>query len=179
MIMNIMKEYFKAIQYNRPYRLRIFIILIFVILSFLVTLTPPYFTKKIVDDVLIAGNINLLNMLLLAMAGIFLLGVSVDFLHNYLSTVLLQRLSFDIKVGFYRHLLKLSLRFFTKYRSGEIIYRLFNDTDAIHSAISVTLINIFMNFLILFVVSGILIWMDWKLNWHQKAKCKIYFNKEI
>lgn len=158
-----MKQYLRALKYSYPYRSQIFIILALVLFSFIVTLAPPYFIKRIIDDVLIARNIELLNLFLLAMGGIFVIGLSVDFLQNYLAAVLLQKLDLDIKCGFFKHLLKLSLKFFKKRRTGDLVYRLFNDTDVINSAVSITMINVFMNVVILLVVAGILVYMNWKL----------------
>ena len=50
-------------HYAKPYRLKIFLAVIFMLLSSGLNVIPPYLFKYVVDDVLISRNIFMLNVI--------------------------------------------------------------------------------------------------------------------
>jgi subfamily B ATP-binding cassette protein MsbA len=67
------------------------------ILLSLLALPTPYLMKYIIDDVLIAKNIKLLNLIILLLIAIQLLRLIFSFLTNYLFSVFNQEVIVKIK----------------------------------------------------------------------------------
>src|SRR5436305_8368464 len=72
-------------------------------------------------------NLPLLFWLLSAMSAIPLVAGALEILRPYLSNVLGQRVMQDLREALYTHLQRMSLRFFTETKTGEIQSRLAND----------------------------------------------------
>ena len=84
-----------------------------IILS-LLALPTPYLMKYIIDEVLIAKNIKLLNLIILLLIAIQLLKLIFSFLTNYLFSVFNQEIIVKIKKDLFHWLLRLPLSFFDK-----------------------------------------------------------------
>jgi len=162
--MQNMNIYLRTLGYVKPYRYKLLAIFLLTVVVFSISLIPPLLTKILIDDILIERNANLLNFILLGALVIFAFGLLLDFLQDYLSSVMASRISFDISTHFFRHLQKLSLKFYHFRRSGELLYRLFSDTGVIQAWIGTNLIAIFFNIATILIVGGIMIYMDWRLS---------------
>jgi len=64
----------------------------------------------------------------------------------------------------YEHLQRLSLSFYRKRQTGEIISRVINDVDQLQNALTNTSVNFFTNFLILIGVFGLIFYIHWRLS---------------
>ncbi|RKX92085.1 MAG: ABC transporter ATP-binding protein [Spirochaetes bacterium] len=159
-----MNIYLRVLRYIKPYRYKLFVIFLLTVIVFLITLIPPFLTKVLIDDILIERDASLLNLMLLGVLVIFIFGLLLDFLQDYLSSVMVSRINFDVSTQFFRHLQRLSLKFYHHRRSGELLYKLFSDTRTIQAWISTNLITIFFHIATLLVVGGLMIYMDWRLS---------------
>ncbi len=146
----------------------------------------PYLIHMIFASLLIAG-VAILNLMLLKLAGTLwdLVAVQRDvtrmtqtmtlFLslavlqsmmamgQSYLTTQLSQRIIADFRTHLFRHVQTLSLSFFAKRRTGEILSRLMNDVGVIQKLATETPIDSAKQ--IVTLVGGItfLLVMNWKL----------------
>lgn len=110
------------------------ILLISMILGAL-TLLGPLITQIMVDSIIIAKSNSLLTAVLVAMVAAVVVSSGVGLLNTYLSAVFIQRLSFDIKYGLYRHLSQGMIRAYSKKRVGDLLYILFNDGQVVCSSV--------------------------------------------
>jgi ATP-binding cassette subfamily B protein len=69
------------------------------------------------------------------------LGVACTWLANLIG----QRVMHDLRVGVYTHLQRMSLRFFTKARAGELQSRIANDVGGVDNVVSSTASSIVQN----------------------------------
>jgi ATP-binding cassette, subfamily B, bacterial MsbA len=77
-----------------------------------------------------------------ALPIVFLLIAVFGYLHRYLIEWIGKRVVMDIRNQLYRHLHKLSLDFFDRSRTGELISRITNDVSIIEASISRVSINV-------------------------------------
>jgi ATP-binding cassette subfamily B protein len=83
---------------------------------------------------------------------------------NYLSIAVGQDVMRDYRDRLYTHLQKMSLRFFTDTRTGEIQSRLSNDVSGVQSVVSDTVANLVSNLANVISSLALMIVLDWRLT---------------
>jgi ATP-binding cassette subfamily B protein len=78
-------------------------------------------------------------------------------------TALGTRIARDLRHAVYAHLHNLSLRFFSKRRTGSLITRVTNDTDRLWDFIVFGSVNIVRDVLMILVAGGLMFYFNWKL----------------
>ena len=133
-----------------------------VVLTTLLSLSSAVFIQKIVDNVIVDGNRNLLRLLGVAM--LLILGARI--LIGYFQSILLlksaQRIDAGLLLGYYRHLMRLPQSFFDTMRVGEITARM-RDAVAVREFLNGTIINLIINPLILIVALSAMFAYSWRL----------------
>ncbi len=153
----------RVLGYFRPYRARSLLILACLALASVLGLAPPLLVRAILDRALPGRDLSLLSGLV---AGLILLPVItglIGVLQNYWHVRISQCLMFDIRNDLYRHLQRLSLRFYTTTRAGEILSRVNNDVGAVQGVVISTVVGIVTNLLTIVATAAVLLAMDWRL----------------
>ena len=126
-------------------------------------LMSPQFTKHIVDDVIVGGDIPKLNWLLLGILGIGVGRCIFQYVKEYMFDYLGSTIASDMRKNLFRHIQSLSAEFFDRTGTGELMARVKEDVDKIWdgiSFVSMLLIEVTVHTII------ILFWMyrlDWRL----------------
>ena len=71
---------------------------------------------------------------------------------------------YDLRVALYSHLQRMSLRFFTNTKVGELMSRLNNDVVGAQNAISNTIVTIITNIIQAVAVLAVMLSMKWRLT---------------
>lgn len=125
-------------------------------------LSTSVYIQKIVDNVLIAGNRNLLNLLGVAMILILLFQLFIGSVKTVFALKTGQRIDVQLILGYYKHLLTLPQRFFDTMRVGEIVSRI-NDAVKIRVFINEAALNMVVNFFIVVFSFLLMFTYYWKL----------------
>ncbi len=151
------------LAYAVPYWRRLTLVLFLSLASTALSLTLPYLSKSLVDRALLGRDPRALWQILAAFAGI----TAVNFLINMVSGLRYTRVSaeilFDMRVALYRHLQRLSPRFYARTRMGEIVSRINNDIAEIQRIAAETAMAWVGNVLFLVGSVAALIWLDARL----------------
>ncbi|BCA54746.1 Lipid A export ATP-binding/permease protein MsbA [Nitrospira sp. KM1] len=83
--------------------------------------------------------------------------------HSYLTAWVSQRIVADFRIHLFSHLQRLSVSFFTKRRTGELLSRLMNDVTVIQSITTDTPIDTAKQLVTLIGGIGFLLVMNWRL----------------
>ena len=83
--------------------------------------------------------------------------------HSYLTSRVSQRISADFRVSLFGHLQQLSLSFFSKRRTGELVSRLMNDVGVIQSTLTEMPIDSAKHLVTIIGGVGFLLFMNWQL----------------
>lgn len=110
-------------------------------------LATPYFSKILVDGVLNAGKYKETeHRLLILVLGALLLFSILRAVFVYFRSVLLENVSmsiiYDIRVGLFEHLHKLSSSFYDQHKVGEIMSRMTSDLEAVREFLAIGIIQI-------------------------------------
>jgi ATP-binding cassette, subfamily B, bacterial len=150
--------------YARPYRLKVLGLLatIFVITG--LSLIPPLLYRDLIDKAIPGRDYTRLNWLALGMIGIPLVNALIGLGQRYLSATIGESLIADLRNALFNHMQRMSMRFFTHTKTGELMSRLNNDVVGAQSALTGTFITVISN--VVSVVSTLVIMfsLEWRLT---------------
>lgn len=127
-------------------------------------LIVPWIIKDIVDEVLAEKNIQMLYWVIAAILVIFLIRGVTTFGNRYLMGYIGQRVVTDLRKRLFAHLQRLSVSYYDKRRTGEIMSNLTNDIGALQTAIVDNFVSLIQEAAI-FVGSFVsMIYLQWKLT---------------
>lgn len=123
------------LPYLKKYRKRLLQGFLFIILSNGIGLFQPLVIKRAIDS--LGGEIELQT--LVGYAGLILAIALVEGVFLYLTrqTIIVtsRYIEYDLRNDFFAHLQKMSMRFFIKYTTGELMARATNDLNAVRSLV--------------------------------------------
>jgi ATP-binding cassette subfamily B multidrug efflux pump len=96
----------------------------------------PQVTKHIIDDVIIGGDINLLWKLLIIVLSIGIGRCIFQYLKELTYDLVSSKIATNIRRDLFHHIQGLSLSFFDKNNTGELMSRVKDDVDRIWEGIS-------------------------------------------
>ncbi len=134
-----------------------------ILLLSLLALPTPYLMKYMVDDVISKKNLELLNLIILAIVGIQILRGIFAFLTNYLFSVLNQEILARIKKDLFSKLLRLPLSFFDSQQSSYLLSRI-SEVEGLGFFFSHSVVRILMGIFEFLFCLGILFHLNWKLT---------------
>ncbi|MFQ6044521.1 MAG: ABC transporter ATP-binding protein, partial [Candidatus Poribacteria bacterium] len=132
-------------------------------LSVLLRLPLPLLTMYIIDHVLVAKNLSMLNWICLGLILVLLFQIIASLLHRYLLLVFKERVIFDIQLKLFQHIERLSFKFFQSKQTGYLMSRIQNDTNAVHGLLADTVLNFCRDVLTFIVGLTIIFVIHWKL----------------
>lgn len=128
----------------------------------LLGLSTAVYVQKIVDNVLMAGNRNLLNLMSVFMIAILMLQFFIGTMRNIFVLRTGQKMDIQLILGYYKHLMTLPQTFFDTMRTGEIISRL-GDAANIRAFINNVCLDLIMSVFTLFFASAVMFIYSWRL----------------
>ena len=149
-------------QLIRPHRSIMLEALFGAIIYTVLGLATSIYVQKIVDNVLVEGNRNLLNLMSVGMLVIVILQLFIGSTKTLFALKTGQQIDAQLILGYYKHLLKLPQTFFDTMRVGEIISRV-NDAVKIRVFINDVALNLVVDVFIVLFSFGLMFTYDWKL----------------
>jgi len=149
--------------YFRPYWRAWVVILACVAAAAGLNVVPPFCVGGILDHAIPGKNSTLLAMLAGAMVGLAILSGLISVLQQSLTARVGQSIMYDLRNQLFVHLQRMSLRFYTGTRAGEIVARINNDVNAVQGVTTGTLVTIVSNLMTLVATSVALLSMNWRL----------------
>jgi ABC-type multidrug transport system fused ATPase/permease subunit len=126
-------------------------------------LLPPLVQKQVVDQVIAERDLSILLVLIAALIGIHALSQVVDFGDLYFRHAVGERFIFDLRVRLYDHLQKLSLAFYERTSTGELMSRVTNDVNALEQFVTHGVALTLVDFLRLLGASVVLLVLNSRL----------------
>ncbi len=125
-------------------------------------LSTSIYIQKLIDFVLVEGNLRLLNLLSIVMILILIFQLIIGSYKTIFGLQTGQMIDARLILGYYKHLLQLPQRFFDTMRVGEIISRV-NDAVKIRDFINSVALGIIVNTLIVVFSLIVMFLYYWKL----------------
>jgi len=99
-------------------------------------LVPPLFQREIIDEIITARNLAYLGVVITALIVVYALNQLVQIGDNYVRHALGEKFIFDLRVRLYAYLQKMSLSFFERTSTGELMSRVTNDLSALENFVT-------------------------------------------
>jgi len=129
--------YVRLLRYLRPYVWPWFTAAMVAMLLFSgLTGLMPLLVERVFDDIFADRKISALNLLPTAIVLIFLLRGITSFAQNYLMDLVGQRIICDLRDELNQHIQRLSLAFFNRTPTGDILSRVSNDVALVRTALT-------------------------------------------
>jgi ATP-binding cassette subfamily B protein len=154
----------RVMQYAVPYRGKIIGMLVLILASTGLMLVSPLILRDLIDHAIPEKNIQRLVMLVLALLVIPLMNGAMNVLKRRLNAHIGEGVIFDLRVSLYATLQRMSLRFFTKTKQGELMSRLNNDVVGAQNAISNTIVTMVTSLIQAAAVLATMLSMEWRLT---------------
>ncbi|MCA9962633.1 MAG: ABC transporter ATP-binding protein [Anaerolineales bacterium] len=151
-------------RFAEPYWLRVGGLLLSILIITGLGLLSPLLFRDLIDNAIPNRDFARLNWLALGMIGIPLLNGIIGVWQRNLNSQIGEGVIFDLRRALYEHMQRMSLRFFTQTRTGELMSRLNNDVVGAQRAISDTLVTIISNLVSVVATIAIMLTLEWRLT---------------
>ncbi|MGB7859381.1 MAG: ABC transporter ATP-binding protein [Acidimicrobiia bacterium] len=151
-------------SYGRPYKTGLLSILATIVVISTLSVVPALLIRSLVDEAIPEKNIQLLTVLGLGMILVPLVNALVGVVQRYFSSRVGEGIIFDLRQQLFAHLQKMSLRFFTATKTGELMNRLNSDVVGSQQAITGTFVSIVSNVISVVVILVVMVRANWALT---------------
>ncbi|QUA52228.1 ABC transporter ATP-binding protein [Aristaeella lactis] len=160
----------RVFSYLKPYWKQLALVLVCIAVSSVCSLFPSILTGNIIDVLTgkemggwIGAGISALVKLIILSLGLTLASSLIGVGETYLNNWIAQHISYDMRNQMYRHLQKMSQRFFTSANQGDIITRMTSDISGVESVVTNTFTSILSNTMTLVVALVAMFQKSWIL----------------
>ncbi len=154
----------RVLAYARPYRVQVALMVGLIILTSLFSLIPPLLYRDLLDNALPNKDTTRLNWLALGVIGIPILVGLIGVAQRLFGARIGEGIICDLRQALYGHMQRMSLRFFTHTRTGEMMSRLNNDVIGAQRAVTGTMVNLITNLISLVSTLVIMLSLEWRLT---------------
>ncbi len=151
-------------SYGRPYLPALIGILGTILIISGLGVVPAMLIRTLLDEALPDKNVAQLTWLGLGMILVPLISALVGVAQRWWSSRVGEGIIFDLRRQLFAHLQRMSLRFFTATKTGELMNRLNSDVEGSQSAITGTLMTIISNMVSVVVILVVMLLNDWQLT---------------
>jgi ABC-type multidrug transport system fused ATPase/permease subunit len=144
----------------RPYRVRVALMFVALLLATAAALAPPYLAGRAIDDGIKNGDTKALTIIVLAFLAAAVINWAATYVQTFLINWVGQRALQDLRIELFQHMQKLSIGFYSRNKAGVLISRLTNDIQALDQLVTEGISTLFSATLTLFGTAVILVALD-------------------
>ncbi|WP_438354969.1 ABC transporter ATP-binding protein [Microbacterium sp. CJ88] len=152
----------------RPYRGRLVVTGVLVVLSAALGVVPALVIERVFDNALFPAsggpNLPLLVELVILMIVLFVASSGINIVQTWLTASVGNRVTGDLRLRLFAHLQRMDLAFFTRTKTGVIQSRLQNDVGGVAGVLTSTLTSILGNLVTVIASLVAMILIDWRLT---------------
>ncbi|MFT9596501.1 ABC transporter ATP-binding protein [Mesobacillus sp.] len=161
----------RYLKFVKPYRLQIIGTIIIGILKFAIPLLIPLLIKFVLDDVI--GNdeldkdekIDKLFWVMGVMIVVFVvLRPPIEYYRQYFAQWTASKILYDIRDRLFTHMQRLSYKYYSNTRAGEVISRMINDVEQTKTFVVTGLMNLWLDVATIMIAAAIMFSMDVQLT---------------
>ncbi len=147
----------------KPYRTRLIIAMIAMILVAALTGSQAYLVKDLLDKIFMEKNVFFLNVLPLVIVLVFFLKSTFYYIYYFLLEKVGQAIIRDLRIQVFEHIHSQPLSFFHQMPTGTLISRIISDITLMQQAVSNALVGTLRDFFQVIILLGVVFSMNWKL----------------
>jgi len=156
-----------VLHHVKHYKLPLALTMLSMLALVAIQLVGPWLVKLMIAAVTApdAGPeaLALIAKLALVTLAIYVLRAFMQFVRSYAAHVAGWHVVADVRNEIYRHLQRLSLRFYEDKQTGQLMSRTVNDSDLLEQLVAHAIPDVMVNILMLIGVTAVLVSMSWPL----------------
>jgi ATP-binding cassette subfamily B protein len=154
----------RVLTFFLPYRARVALTIVAIIVTAVIGLANPYLLKLIIDEAIPRRDLERLLLFVGLMIGLPIVSGLIGVGQTYLNTLIGQHVMRDLRNALYSHLQRMPLRFFTATRTGEIQARLSSDVSGVQRVVTDTATSIVSNLAIAISTVVAMWFISWQMT---------------
>ena len=136
----------RMFSYLIPYWKQLIVSVLAIITSSVFGVFPTILTGRIIDEGLLEQDMPVLIRLIGLSFGVLIIANLISVVESYVNVWMAENITFDMRNKMYSHLQRMSHRFFTTSKQGDIITRMTSDIGGVQSVLTGTWTSILQNF---------------------------------
>ena len=154
----------RVLAYAKPYWWQIGWMLVTILGSSALSVVSPLIFRQLIDNILPNKDLNKLVIFAFALLLVPLLNGGISVVQRKLNATVGEGVIYDLRVALFTRLQRMSLRFFTNTKVGELMSRLNNDVVGAQNAISNTIVGIITNIIQGAAILIVMLTLEWRLT---------------
>jgi ATP-binding cassette subfamily B protein len=154
----------RILGYARPYWGALAGMLVTILISAGLALVSPLVMRQLIDQVLPARDTHRLVLFSVVLLLMPALSGGISVIQRRLNATVGEGVIYDLRATLYTRLQRMSLRFFTHTKIGELMSRLNNDVVGAQTAISNTIVGILTNLVQAAAILAVMFSLEWRLT---------------
>ncbi len=153
--------YRRLLRYVGPYKWNLVFAAVLLVVSTALGLIWPQVVQRVID--LGLRDAGFLDLLILGLIVVLLVRAVIDGLRQFVMAYTGEKVIFDLRMAIVRHMQSLSLSFFNRRKTGELMSHVTSDATLVHGVITQTIIQVLGQ--VLTLVGGVVVifLMNWRL----------------
>ena len=136
----------RMFSYLIPYWKQLIVSVLAIITSSVFGVFPTILTGRIIDEGLLQQDLTVLIRLIGLSFGVLIIANLISVVESYVNVWMAENITYDMRNKMYSHLQRMSHRFFTTSKQGDIITRMTSDIGGVQSVLTGTWTSILQNF---------------------------------
>ena len=154
----------RVLAYAKPYWGHIGGMLLTILATSVLSVVTPLIFRQLIDTILPNKDLSKLTMFAIALLLVPLLNGGISVIQRKLNVTVGEGVIYDLRVALFVRLQRMSLRFFTNTKVGELMSRLNNDVVGAQNAISNTIVGIVTNLIEGAAILIVMLSLEWRLT---------------
>ncbi|OGR69122.1 MAG: hypothetical protein A2081_06350 [Elusimicrobia bacterium GWC2_61_19] len=151
------------IQYLKPHKVRLFQAAVSMIVLAAIKNAVIYISGPVIQGVFVNKDMSMLRLIVIALPGLFVLRMLVEYTNAYLMSWVGQRVVQNIREDLFTHIHRLSIEFYWRKRSSDVMSRVINDLNNVQSTVQFIPLYGIRDVLTVIACVGLLFYINWKL----------------
>ncbi len=153
----------RLLGYVKPYKKYVIVAILLNIIVAGLGPVRPYLTKIAVDDSISNKDYDSLLTIVLILVASLIFQAVIQYALTYFTQLMGQKIIYDLRVRIFKHVHKLSLKYFDKTPIGKIVTRVTNDVEALNELFASGIVMVFSDIFIIIWIFGFMFFMSWNL----------------
>ena len=154
----------RVFGYAWPYRFSLLAMLLLILATTALSLLNPLIIRNLIDQTIPQKDLHRLVWLSLALLLIPVISGVLNVMQRRINANVGEGVIYDLRMALYSGLQRMSLRFFTNTKIGELMSRMNNDVVGAQTAISTTIVGIITEVIQAAAVLVVMFTLEWRLT---------------
>ncbi|MCQ6277228.1 ABC transporter ATP-binding protein [Bacillus sp. V3B] len=157
----------RYLQFVKPYRLQIIVTILIGIIKFAIPLLIPLLIKYVLDDIVgndLLSKADKVDQLIMIIGITFIIFVilrpPIEYYRQYYAQWTSSKILYDIRDHLFTHIQKLSFKYYSNTKTGEVISRVINDVEQTKTFVMTGLMNLWLDLATIIIAIAIMMTMD-------------------